>query len=395
MITINTWALTEAINTDKSSSPTAEVIKADIHHMDRLIKSAVQLEDKLDRSMQLTTRDAATVQMLATIMAAQKQIVLGMLSQNPEAAIAQLLAGSIENLAKQLELLKGWTEGGQPMFDSALQAIYEGLLKDGVTGSELEDLFQLAMMDFISHTADYPALPSGMKDMIMHYLESTGSGSHGFHEGWSGEKFAANCASIFDFMLNNAPNGSLCSEILHKMSSELNAPNSLVNQYKNHFTESGGFINDSSYPDDAGASPMLRMALMAAYLAKYPTVSQETIEMFLTAPVGELNAFISSNTPGESYGSAMDFLYNSDGSGSSSGWNTVHQQGHEVIDWYGVGLDATYFENMYTNFPARALTDEDIKEVNRIGDQVKMLQETLKYWIQICRDEYLAAVRNI
>jgi hypothetical protein len=66
-----------------------------------------------------------------------------------------------------------------------------------------------------------------------------------------------------------------------------------------------------------------------------------------------------------------------------------------VIDWEGVGLDSGYFKDMYTDFPPRELTDEDIKEINRIGDQVKMLQQTLKYWIQVCRDEQMAFARNI
>ncbi|WP_341663645.1 hypothetical protein [Vibrio sp.] len=52
-------------------------------------------------------------------------------------------------------------------------------------------------------------------------------------------------------------------------------------------------------------------------------------------------------------------------------------------------IDAT------TNFPERELTDDDIEEINRIGDQVKMLQQTLKYWLSICRDEQMAIARNI
>ena len=78
-----------------------------------------------------------------------------------------------------------------------------------------------------------------------------------------------------------------------------------------------------------------------------------------------------------------------------NGWREVDQNGHKVIDWNGVGLDAGYFKDMYTDFPPRELTDEDIKEINRIGDQVKMIQQTLKYWIQICRDELMAFARNI
>lgn len=48
-----------------------------------------------------------------------------------------------------------------------------------------------------------------------------------------------------------------------------------------------------------------------------------------------------------------------------------------------------------TNFPPRELTEEEIEEVNRIGDQVKMLQQTLLYWLKICKDEQKATAQNI
>lgn len=395
MIAMNSWALSDSISFERNNSPQPELSQAELNEMERLIKSAVQQEDKLELALPFTQYDAVPAQTLAAFVAHQKQLVLSMVSQNPESAIALALACSIETYGKQLTVLQGWTNGGLPMFESAMNVMFEGLLKDGVTGSELEDLFQLAIMDYISHSADYPGLDQNMINQMLHYLESTGSGSHGYHEGWNGAQFAASSTAIFNAMLANAPSGSLCHEVLTYMKDTQGAPVSLVAQFQNNFDKNGGFIGDPSYPSDAGMSPMLRMALMAAYLEKYPDVKQETIEMFLTAPVGELNAYIVSNTPGETYTSAMDFLFKNDGQASGGGWREVDQNGHKVIDWVGTGLDANYFKGIYSDFPPRALTDEDIKEINRIGDQVKMLQQTLKYWLQICRDEQLAVARNI
>ncbi|MPY23348.1 hypothetical protein FM037_22010 [Shewanella psychropiezotolerans] len=318
-----------------------------------------------------------------------------MVSQNAESAIALALAGSIEAYGKQLEVIQGWTNGGLPMFESAMRVMFDGFIKDGVSGSELEDLFQLAIMDYISHSSEYADLPPGMEAKMMHYLESTGSGSHGYHEGWDGTQFANETADIFNFMLASAPDGSLCHDILTYMKVEQGAPASLEQQYRNNFDKQGGFVGDANYPNSAGLSPMLRMALMAAYLDQYPDVTQDTIEMFLTASVGELDAYIINNTPGTDYTDAMDFLFKNDGEADNEGWREVTQNGHTVIDWFGTGLDAAYFKNMYTDFPPRELTDDDIKEVNRIGDQVKMIQQTLKYWIQISRDEQMAIARNI
>ncbi|EJU9794631.1 hypothetical protein AAHL06_004321 [Vibrio parahaemolyticus] len=51
--------------------------------------------------------------------------------------------------------------------------------------------------------------------------------------------------------------------------------------------------------------------------------------------------------------------------------------------------------DFFNNYPSRLLTDEEIKNINRIGDTVKMIQQTLKYWVQIMRDERMAVARNI
>ncbi|EGR0366733.1 molecular chaperone, partial [Vibrio cholerae] len=65
------------------------------------------------------------------------------------------------------------------------------------------------------------------------------------------------------------------------------------------------------------------------------------------------------------------------------------------VDWIGNGLDLDDLESIYSNFPSRILSDEDIKDINRIGDNVKMIMQTLKYWFQILRDERVAIARNI
>lgn len=64
------------------------------------------------------------------------------------------------------------------------------------------------------------------------------------------------------------------------------------------------------------------------------------------------------------------------------------------IDWMGNGITTNDLVQLYSNFPARELTKEELTKVNNIGDQVRMLQETLKYWLSIIRDEQLATARN-
>ncbi|WP_336919029.1 hypothetical protein [Vibrio cholerae] len=352
---------------------------------------------KIDKQIASLNKQSASVETLAMLAAQQKQVVLAMLGGNPEMAIAALLAQGIEGYGDQLADIQAWTNGGAAMFDAAMSEMFDSLVASGSTdGYTLEDLFQLAVMDFMSH--EYPSTP-GMDSTMGHFLESTGSGSHGYHEGWNGEKFANECGALFDYMLSNAPKGSLCHDILTYMNSQCGGKNALANQFRNNFDNAGGFVCDSgTYPSDSGLSPMLRFAMMSGYLAANPDVDQATIEMFLTMPIDDLNSFISNTT---AYSSAMDFLFENDGYpgnddwGTELGWRPISMNGHLVIDWNGAGLSLPYFENLYANFPARELTKEELKEVNRIGDQIQMLQETLKYWLSIMRDEQLAAARNI
>ncbi|HFG1874602.1 TPA: hypothetical protein ACGF19_003595 [Vibrio cholerae] len=367
-------------------------VEADLKIID---KAQAELS-KIDKKIASLNKQSASVETLAMLAAQQKQVVLAMLGGNPEMAIAALLAQGIEGYGDQLADIQAWTNGGAAMFDAAIKEMFDSLVASGSTdGYTLEDLFQLAVMDFMSHGYS----PTSSMDSIMgHFLESTGSGSHGYHEGWDGDKFANECGALFDYMLSNAPEGSLCHDILTYMDGTCGGKSALANQFRNNYDNVGGFVCDgSTYPSGMGLSPMLRFAIMSGYLAANPDIEQATIEMFLTMSIEDLNTFISDTT---TYSSAMDFLFDNDGyPGSNSagelGWRPVDQFGHHVIDWNGDGLSLTYFENLYANFPARELTKEELKEVNRIGDQIQMLQETLKYWLSIMRDEQLAAARNI
>ena len=360
--------------------------------IDATNKAELELK-KADKAIATLEGKPADAEVLAMVANHQKQVVMMMSGGNPEDAIAMALAQGIEAYAKQLEIIKGWTTPGLPMFESAMAVMFEGIKNSGNTsGYALEDLFQLAIMDFMSH--GYGG-SNAYEDQMRHFLESTGSGSHGYHEGWDGAEFADACGDIFDYMMANSPPDSLCHEILTYMNEECGGVSELEKQYRNHFDDAGGFVCDTGY--SGGLSPMLRMALMAGYLAIEPKVEQSVIDMFLTAPISELDEYIVEHT---SYPSAIDFVFDNDGQTGSNnagdlGWREVTQHGHQVIDWNGIGLGAEYFEDMYTNFPERELTDDDIEEINRIGDQVKMLQQTLKYWLSICRDEQMAIARNI
>ncbi|HCG8492824.1 TPA: hypothetical protein NKA38_004736 [Vibrio parahaemolyticus] len=82
----------------------------------------------------------------------QKQIVAQMMSSNPEDAIALSLAASIEAYGQQLESINAWTEGGSAVLEPMM---YQAILKDGVDGTEYEDIMQLLVIDLLLHEEEW------------------------------------------------------------------------------------------------------------------------------------------------------------------------------------------------------------------------------------------------
>ncbi|EIW7864193.1 molecular chaperone [Vibrio parahaemolyticus] len=79
----------------------------------------------------------------------------------------------------------------------------------------------------------------------------------------------------------------------------------------------------------------------------------------------------------------------------NTGWSL---DGSEQLDFnkgQTGGIPITDLESFFDDFPARVLSDEELKLLNRIGDNVKMIKQTLKYWTQILRDERVAVAKNI
>ncbi|TQP30181.1 hypothetical protein FLL92_19350 [Vibrio cholerae] len=359
----------------------------DLEKIDQAQKELMEI----DKQVAATDKQPSNPEVMGMIATHQSQVVKSMLEGNLEEAIALLLAKSIETYAKRLQEIQDST-GGKAAFSNALQIMFDSLIQKGTpSGHDLENIFQLAIMDFMSN--EYEDLTPVLKEAMSHFLESTGSGSHGVHEEWNGPHFANNVDKLFDFMLKHAPEDSLCRKALKTINKD-----SLKLQLKNNFENEGGFVGNDKYDTNPshGLSPMLRIAITAAYL-KYNPLELKDVELLLTGSMADLNAYINSNTE---YSSAMEYLFANDDSGPGEGWRMVVENKGEsterkVIDWEGVGLSVKYFEGIYNHFPQRILTEDELKEVNRIGDQVKMLQETLKYWLSIMRDERLSTLRNI
>ncbi|HHG3473318.1 hypothetical protein HYN47_23230 [Vibrio parahaemolyticus] len=350
-------------------------------------QGVVENVTNLEQALSLLESDSLNVADLTTLSDTvnnQRSALSLMSSRNAEADIANSLNGAIDQYAKELELIQGWTNGGKDMFHAANQVMFNTIVSSGnVSGIKLEDIFQIAIIDFM---ANHSNIDTAVSDAMRHFLESTGTGSHGVHEGWDGAMFSQKTDLVWNYIKDNASPTSLSLEILNYLDTNAGGKSALKNQYSTEFDNSAGYAFNTGFDKNNGLSPMLRLTLMANYLKTNPDIKQAEMEIFLKGSFGEIEKFVRDTTQ-ESLANLL---------AKDSAWQVVpNGAGKNIIDYIGVGLDSTFFVNLYQKFPPRVLSDEDTTNINRIGDTVKMIQQTLKYWIQIMRDERMAIARNI
>ncbi|EPP5597512.1 molecular chaperone [Vibrio cholerae] len=337
---------------------------------------------------------------LSFVLNKQKEAIKAVSPRNTETDISNALLGSINDAALELEIISGWTEGGKAMFTSALSGMFDNIAKNGVSGIELEDTLQIIILEAMVNVEQYGLTEwinkSDIKPCIEHLLESTGSASHGIHEDpWkTPENIAKGAEYILKSLLNSATisPGTLLHKVLNNsgLSTEEGIKN-LYSQIKNNYHSSDGWLIFNNGTPSNKLSPLITMMIMSDVLKQEPALSRD-----------EMNAILNLDRTG-----IEDIIKKTLGKNNIQEWirdnnkwqiqtGNADEGGHGgQVDWIGNGLDLDDLESIYSNFPSRILSDEDIKDINRIGDNVKMIMQTLKYWFQILRDERVAIARNI
>ncbi|EJG1656686.1 molecular chaperone [Vibrio parahaemolyticus] len=398
------------VNPYISSSMSAPLSGTENHVGNQAVKEDVK---NLDQALLLLESDPscnADLKTLSDTVNNQRSALSLMSSRNAEVDIANSLQNAIDDYAYDLDALQGWTTGGVKMFSSALKAMFESLISGGVDGIEREDIFQLALLEVMINPDDYGLRNwvegTDNKKEISHLLESLGSGSHGLHEpGYDTPKdLARRAGDLAESLIRNAtiPTGSFLDRIVNSL--ELNTDSGrqqLQDQIENNYHRGEGWLVYEKNPVSGttaatSISPLLRMFLLSEVLEKNPDITQGDLNLILKGSVSEIEGFLK-KTFNLSYSDDVLVKWLVD----NTAWQIQKQDHNDTgghggqLDWTGPGLNIQDLVNLYSNFPPRVLSDEDIKEINRIGDTVKMIQQTLKYWIQIMRDERMAVARNI
>ncbi len=314
-----------------------------------------------------------------------------------ERSVTGSLVGSIEKNAETLNALLQQTAGGTVTFDFIVNQMFAGLSTRPLEGINVENLFVVGLLDLLPHLDQ---LPQTVKNNIGALLEWLGSGSHvSFPLSTPGTMTAFMTTLVNDTwaslstVVNNPPFGP--GSVIYEVMTLINGgnpptatlPDSLARQIANyHDPASGGWLNSSLN----SFSPLMRISMLRDLMGqqKLTTAEIDTILLGTKAEVDQL--FIQKTGK-----NALDFLT---GTGqwevSKRPVESLPEGVTQIID-YRNDLTNAVLSNLVTTFPGRELTKEDLREVNNIGDQVKMLMQSLKYWLTTMRDEQLSISRNM
>ncbi|EGQ7778679.1 TPA: hypothetical protein ACHCBX_002860 [Vibrio parahaemolyticus] len=317
------------VNPYISSSMSAPLSGTENHVGNQAVEDSVK---NLDQALSLLESDPscnADLKTLSDTVNNQRSALSLMSSRNAEVDIANSLQDSIDDYAKELELIGMWVEGGKGGFYVALDKIANNLFNQ--SSPSYEDLFQVALIDVLINAADY-GLENDAK--FMQYLswciEYIGTGQH------------------------------------NTWIDDLPAPPNIVENVTNQGINNG---NLKKLADDVWINIYQKISS-----GDIPTSSLAYRSMSLISG----GSSVSSTLP-SSLGNKLD--KNNYFSANSGGWITTTNNNMSPM--------------MRLMLLTQALGDDEITDINRIGDTVKMIQQTLKYWIQIMRDERMAIARNI
>lgn len=361
-----------------------------------LVEPMLSVADRALASFNAKTGDVTPLLMGA---AQQKLVVMAMAGKNSETAITSALTASVEHYGGQLDLVNKWTDGGKSGFDAANIQMYDSLNKGGLSGIEYENMFHIVLLDVLSNGSAYGLLDYNFVTELGYLLEKTGSGCHTNWD-FTPEEIGAKVNSVWSTFYNAIQSGKIPTDsIAYKAMLALSGNNlssTTPTELSRRFTSGayndpngGGWITN----DLNDLSPMARIVLLSALMSEYRTVSAAEVEVIITGNKSEVDGLLVKLTTMD----AMAYLFSAKCPGwqdSSDPKKSLPPGVTQAFDFDGT-ISAQYLEDLYNKFTPRKLTEVDIKEINRIGDQVKMLQQAIKYWLQVCRDGKLAIARNI
>ncbi|GFK35427.1 molecular chaperone [Vibrio cholerae] len=341
---------------------------------------------------------------LIFVLEKQREAVKAVSPRNTETDISNALLGSIDEAALKLELLNAWTEGGVDVIAPMLDMMLSNITNDGrIEGTEIEDVIQIILMDLMINNKT-----EGIsQDEIAWLTEFIGSGAHKDRiadTGITQQKLIDAMKKVYQKGLEDENSiAAKAAQILfntygrdveNKISEVMN-PETYWSDKNGFYLGNDGYSQENEMGDEncTRLSPVLRLIVLSTAARKDNDLSPNDWDKILQSTPKEIERILNDNI--------FDFIILNTGDNKWQIFNPEQSGGAHFgqdrwwLDYIGTGIDFSYLSEMFDKFPSRVLTDDELKQINRIGDNVKMIMQTLKYWFQILRDERVAIARNI
>ena len=393
MFNINSVQLENLAFSKSLSFQKKPLLEDKLNKLNKLTRESENMADTLEIQTGFSTSKGATEALMAASVH-QKEIVAQMMSSNPEDSISLALAASIEAYGRQLENINAWTEGGVAVVNASLPIIFEYICQRENQDPYLflEDLFQLVLIDFILNAEYY-----GMGDLLNDdefmdavgvILEFTGSGNHhDYFDDKNQQQIIDAYETVYQTLYDRAPNNSLMAHVFDVIETN-GGEQKIIDGMSDEYYDNNGDIEDDDY-----ISPMLTLTVLAIS-AGAGEVSSDEWDLILSGNRETIEQLVD---PNDEYDNLIHYISVNQPPHNAGEGYWVYKEDTGYWDYQApdnIGYEPGYLDRFFRDFPARELTEEEIEEVNRIGDQVKMLQQTLLYWLKICRDEQMAIAQN-
>ncbi|EGQ8312493.1 molecular chaperone [Vibrio parahaemolyticus] len=319
-------------------------------------------------------------------------------SHASESAIADSLQDAINDYSYQLEEITAWTDGGSSVISPALNVMIDSLLNDTLNDKRYEDIMQILVLDLMVNSQNFGidlSILGSKKDKYFGYItENFGSGMHNSYMGHqvdTPEKVVewflnTVVTSLLPMVGSGIPTESAAAKALSYFSLDSNKSNLINSVSGSNYNKEDSISHTSSI--STHLSPSLKLFVLAQ-AASDGLIEANVWNDIIVGDLTRIKELILNKKNATNRELAQWIVDNCDGWDFDLAGQLDFNRGNEG------GIPVNMLMDFFNNYPSRLLTDEEIKNINRIGDTVKMIQQTLKYWVQIMRDERMAIARNI
>ncbi|EGQ8234643.1 molecular chaperone [Vibrio parahaemolyticus] len=319
-------------------------------------------------------------------------------SHASESAIADSLQDAINDYSYQLEEITAWTDGGSSVISPALNVMIDNLINDTSNDKRSEDIMQILVLDLMVSAQNWGidlSILGNKKDKYFGYItENFGSGMHNNYMGQEVDtpEIVVNwfldtvVTTLLPMVGSGIPADSAAAKALNYFNLDSNKLN------LRHLVSGSNYNKQDSISHTSSISTHLSPTLKLFVLAQAASDGLIEANLWNDIIVGDLTRIkelILNKNNATNREFAQWIVDNCDGWDFDSTGQLDFNRGQAG------GIPVNMLMDFFNNYPSRLLTDEEIKNINRIGDTVKMIQQTLKYWVQIMRDERMAIARNI